>query len=96
MEEMDIGGRIQEYRKAAGMSLRELAAHAEISPSMLSQIENNAVNPSINTLKSIAEVLQIPLYKFSSPRLPPLPIKLSVRENIGSLVTGARKSPTSC
>ena len=70
MEEMDIGGRIQEYRKAAGMSLRELAAHAEISPSMLSQIENNAVNPSINTLKSIAEVLQIPLYKFFKPQAP--------------------------
>ena len=64
MEDMDIGGRIQEYRKAAGIGLRELANRAEISASMLSQIENNIVNPSINSLKNIAEALDIPLYKF--------------------------------
>ncbi len=31
---------------------------------MLSQIENGQVNPSINTLRSIADVLETPLYKF--------------------------------
>lgn len=70
MEDMDIGGRIQEYRKAAKMSLRELATRAEISASMLSQIENNIVNPSINSLKNIAEALDVPLYKFFKPQEP--------------------------
>lgn len=67
MEEMNIGGRIQEYRKAAKISLRELATQSKISPSMLSQIENNNVNPSINTLKSIAEALHFPLYQLFKP-----------------------------
>lgn len=72
MEDMDIGGRIQEYRKAAKMSLRELAAKADVSASMLSQIENNIVNPSINSLKNIADALQVPLYKFFKPQEPSL------------------------
>lgn len=70
MEDMDLGERIQSYRKQSHISLRELAGMASISPSMLSQIENNAVNPSINTLKSIAEALDVPLYKFFTPREP--------------------------
>jgi len=70
MEDMDLGERIQSYRKTSHISLRELASMAGISPSMLSQIENNAVNPSINTLKSIAEALEVPLYKFFTPREP--------------------------
>ena len=70
MEDTDLGEHIQAYRKQSHISLRELASMAGISPSMLSQIENNAVNPSINTLKSIAEALGVPLYKFFTPREP--------------------------
>ena len=64
MEEINIGAKIQEFRKNRGMSLRELAANVSLSPSMLSQVENGSVNPSINTLKNIAEALQVPLFKF--------------------------------
>lgn len=64
MEEFNIGAKVQEFRKKNGMSMRELAASVELSPSMLSQIENNSVNPSINTLKNISEALRVPLFKF--------------------------------
>ena len=63
-EEINIGIKVQEFRKKSGMSLRELAAQAELSPSMLSQIESNTVNPSINALKNIAEALHVPLFQF--------------------------------
>ena len=63
-EEINIGIKVQEFRKKSGMSLRELAAQIELSPSMLSQIESNSVNPSINTLKNIAEALHVPLFQF--------------------------------
>lgn len=63
-EDINIGNKVQEFRKKSGMSLRELASHVELSASMLSQIENNAVNPSINTLKNIAEALHMPLFQF--------------------------------
>ena len=61
---LNLGMKIQSYRQELGMSLRELAASTGISPSMLSQIENNAVNPSINSMKAIAESLHVPLYRF--------------------------------
>ncbi len=64
VEEVNVGLRVQEFRKKSHMSLRELAAQAELSPSMLSQIESNSVNPSINTLKNIAAVLHVPLFQF--------------------------------
>ena len=44
--------------------LRDLAAEVGLSPSMLSQIESNSVNPSINTLKNIAEALHVPMFQF--------------------------------
>ena len=64
-EELKIGRKVQQFRKKqSGLSLRELAARVELSPSMLSQIENGAVNPSINTLKNIAQALRVPLFRF--------------------------------
>ena len=63
-EELNIGLKVQQFRKQSGLSLRELAARVELSPSMLSQIENGAVNPSINTLKNIAQALRVPLFRF--------------------------------
>lgn len=70
MSELNIGQKVQEFRKKSGMSLRELAAQAELSPSMLSQIESNSVNPSINTLKNISEALRVPLFQFFKEDVP--------------------------
>lgn len=64
MDDINIGNKIKEFRKLKNMGLRDLADKANMSASMLSQVENNSVNPSINTLKNIANVLNIPLFKF--------------------------------
>ena len=64
MGDINVGSKVQEYRKERKISLRELASNTDLSASMLSQIENNAVNPSINTLKVIADALNVPLYQF--------------------------------
>lgn len=64
MEDINVGEKVKEFRLARAMSLRELADRTKLSPSMISQIENNTANPSINALKSIAFELNIPLYKF--------------------------------
>ena len=61
MEDINLGARVRQFRNMRGLSLRELAARAGTTPSMLSQMENNGVNPSINTLKSLAAALQVPL-----------------------------------
>lgn len=62
MEELNLGKKIQAIRMERGLSVRKVADMASITPSMLSQIENEQVNPSINTLRSIAQVLDTPLY----------------------------------
>ncbi|MDQ6595794.1 cupin domain-containing protein [Bacillus salipaludis] len=64
MENIDIGKRVEQYRKAKVLSIRELAKLAEITPSMLSQIERGLANPSIQTLKVLAKALDVPTFSF--------------------------------
>lgn len=64
MDELNLGKKIQAIRSSRGHSIRKMAGMAGITPSMLSQIESGQVNPSINTLRSIAQVLDAPLYTF--------------------------------
>lgn len=64
MENIDIGKKVEKYRKAKGFSSRELAKLAEITPSMLSQIERGLANPSIQTLKVLAKALDVPTFSF--------------------------------
>ncbi|MGG4268040.1 helix-turn-helix domain-containing protein [Peribacillus simplex] len=64
MENIDIGKKVKKYRKAKGLSSRELAKLAEITPSMLSQIERGLANPSIQTLKVLAKTLNVPTFSF--------------------------------
>ncbi|MFS0906226.1 cupin domain-containing protein [Priestia aryabhattai] len=64
MENIDIGKKIAKYRQAKRLSSKELANLAEITPSMLSQIERGLANPSIQTLKVLAKNLDIPTFMF--------------------------------
>ncbi|WP_285766971.1 cupin domain-containing protein [Peribacillus sp. SI8-4] len=64
MENIDIGKKVEKYRKAKGLSNRELARLSEITPSMLSQIERGLANPSIQTLKVLAKNLDVPTFSF--------------------------------
>jgi len=54
-----IGEKLRSIRKEKKMSLRKLAAQAEISASMLSQIETGKVFPSVRSLYGIASTLGV-------------------------------------
>ncbi|MFB7816632.1 helix-turn-helix domain-containing protein [Paenibacillus chitinolyticus] len=64
MENIDIGKKVEKYRKAKDFSIRQLAKLAEITPSMLSQIERGLANPSIQTIKVLAKSLEVPTFSF--------------------------------
>lgn len=64
MSDLNIGEKIAQYRKSKAMSIRELAKLACVTPSLLSQIERGLANPSVNSLKSIANALNAPLFTF--------------------------------
>jgi transcriptional regulator with XRE-family HTH domain len=59
--EAAIGQGVREFRKDAGLGIVELARRAQLSPGMLSKIENGAISPSLATLRSLARALQVPV-----------------------------------
>lgn len=59
-----IGEKLRAAREQSKMSLRELAGKAEISASMLSQIENGKAYPSVRSTYNIAAALGVPVDYF--------------------------------
>ena len=54
-----FGDKLRAVRERRSLTLKEVAEKTGISESMVSQIERNRVSPAIDTLLSIAEVLDI-------------------------------------
>ncbi|TDW29507.1 XRE family transcriptional regulator [Cryobacterium psychrophilum] len=55
----DLGAAIRAVRVRKGMSLRSVAAAAEISPSLLSQVETGRTRPSVGTLYALVNILEV-------------------------------------
>jgi len=60
----EIGRRLHELRAARSLSLRQLAKEIGASPSLLSQVENGKVTPSVDTLYVLARALGVPVAAF--------------------------------
>lgn len=54
-----LGRRLKAIRLQAGVSLRELARQADVSPSLVSQIENGKSQPSVATLYAFSQLLNV-------------------------------------
>src|SRR5215471_10953057 len=52
-----LGLRIRDERRAAGITVRGLAARTGLSPSLISQVERGRATPSVATLWAIASEL---------------------------------------
>src|SRR5438874_12271149 len=52
-----IGARLRAERERLGIALRELARRVGVSPSLVSQIELDRVNPSVSTLWALVTEL---------------------------------------
>jgi len=59
--ERALGTQIRLTRRRQDLSVAELATAAGISNGMLSKIENGGISPSLSTLQSISNALQVPL-----------------------------------
>jgi transcriptional regulator with XRE-family HTH domain len=59
---VDVGRKIRELRKAKNLSLKQVAEGAGVSPSLVSQIENSRVDPSLSTLRKIALTIGVPVF----------------------------------
>ena len=61
---MDIGQRIKEKRTLLMLTQEELANRCELTKGYISQLENDKVSPSIETLETILDVLGISFSEF--------------------------------
>ena len=69
-EQDEIGQRIKARREELGFSMRELARRTGLSASFISQVENQHTNVSLDSLRLIAEQLDISIHHFFSEPLP--------------------------
>jgi len=58
---LNIGKRIKELRMRTGMSQKELADKVELTPSFISQVENNQIVPSLGSFLQICDALGVSL-----------------------------------
>lgn len=62
--EVAIGHQVREYRTKLGMTVADLGRQANLSPGMLSKIENGITSPSLSTLQSLSRALNVPVTAF--------------------------------
>ena len=90
----EIGEQLRARRHELGWSLRELADRLGVSPSLISQIERGRANPSVSTLYSIVQALDISLdellFNERRPAEPPIggPIQRSTERHRIRLASG--------
>ena len=56
---MTVGERLKALRLERGLQQRQLAEKAELTPSMVSQIESGRLTPSLHTLGRLARALSL-------------------------------------
>ena len=56
---MNLGLKLKNERKKQGISMSTLSNLSKVSKTTISEIENNKVNPTINTLKKLANSLNV-------------------------------------
>ncbi len=68
----NLGARLRNVRLATGMSLREVSRQLGVSPSFVSQLENGKSQPSVATLYSLAQLLNVSIDElFAVEETPP-------------------------
>ncbi|HHW06036.1 MAG TPA: helix-turn-helix domain-containing protein [Clostridia bacterium] len=59
-----LGQKIRKKRMEKNMSLKELAEKTDLTASFLSQVERDLAEPSITSLRKIADALEVPIFYF--------------------------------
>ncbi len=86
----DIANRVQTLRKRCGLSIRQLAAQADVTPGMISCIERGKNSPSLTTLQKILSALGTTLGTFFSEETEPEVGPVIHRENMRLVRDGQR------
>lgn len=63
---LELGRLVQQRRHELGLSRRELAAQSDVSYPYVSQIETGDRDPSLRTMRKLAEILQLPVEEMAT------------------------------
>ena len=91
MEAIMLGERIRALRAERKLTVRQLAEGAGVSVGLISQVERGISDPSLQTLRAIAEVFGTPLFDlFAEPEGAPVAVvrvgqRMSVRSPRGDI-----------
>ena len=59
-----LGERIRAVRQERKLTVRQLASIAGVSPALISHVERGINDPSLDSLRRIAQALRVPLFDF--------------------------------
>lgn len=62
--EAAIGNQVRQFRRQLNMTVKDVGKLTGISTGMLSKIENGLTSPSLATLRSLSEALNVPVTSF--------------------------------
>jgi transcriptional regulator with XRE-family HTH domain len=82
-EASKVGSRLRAERERLGISLRELARRVGVSPSLVSQIELDRVNPSVSTLYALVTALGMTMSDVFGDGRPSQPAAQQLRDGDG-------------
>jgi transcriptional regulator with XRE-family HTH domain len=97
-----IGERLRSARQSQGLTARDVAKRIGVSPSLISQIERDKVNPSVSTLWGLVTVLGLTMSDLFSevegpltlpsigPAAPPAPLTALGSRAVVNLASGVR------
>jgi transcriptional regulator with XRE-family HTH domain len=87
-EPAHIGTRLRAQREGLGLTLREVARRIGVSPSLISQIERDKVNPSVSTLYALVRELGLSMGDlFEADGAAATTSRTAVRADIGPVVS---------
>lgn len=86
-----IAGRLRGLRRAAGLSLGDLAGRAGVSRAMLSQIETLKTNPTIAVLWKVAHGLDVPFSELLGSEEAPPSARVSLASRARYLYSADRR-----
>lgn len=59
--------RLRELRRSLGMTLAQVSQKSGISVAMISQVERGQVDPSLESLRRLAQTLNVPMFELFRP-----------------------------
>lgn len=62
-DNIEIGERVRTRRNELGLSLRDLAEKTELSATFLSGLERGLVNPTLSSIRRLANALEVPIHR---------------------------------